>query len=68
MCGSALLKAQLAAKTEESCLETELVVSIRCPCLRSLCSVIFLRDFTESQRVLVEELSQDAVFEKHFTT
>lgn len=36
MCGCALLKAQLAAKTEESCLETEPVVSIGCPCLRSL--------------------------------
>lgn len=42
MCGCALLKAQLAAKTEKSCLETEPVVSIRCPCLHSLCSVIFL--------------------------
>lgn len=69
MCGCTLLKAQLAAKTEESCLETELVVvSIRCPCLLSLRSVIFHRNFTESQRVLVEELGQDAGFETDFTT
>lgn len=68
MCGSTLLKAQLAARTEESCLETEPVVSIRCLCLRSLRSVIFLRNFTEPQRVLVQELGQDAVFEKDFTS
>lgn len=66
MCGCTLLKAQLAAKTEESCLETELPLSIRCPCLRSLRSVIFLGNFTESQRASAAELGQEAVFEKDF--
>lgn len=51
MCACALLKAQLAARTEESCLETEPAVSARRPPLTfSPRGVIFLGKVTECRR------------------
>lgn len=61
MCGCALLKAQLAAKTEESCLETEPEVSIRCPCLGSLslfCDFSLSNPKKERQRGFAERLKR----------
>lgn len=63
MCSCALLKAQLAATTEESCLETELAVSIRCPFLTFSLSVFrdFSRELEKDDVLAEEELGQNVV-------